>query len=201
MANQALSLDSWSHWTLIRPLESSSPRESIMPLNDAKNPQLTLQAWVFYYTCWFQRLLVFWVLSWEMLIFGGFRRKRWGALSQEMLYRSFGKAKHHDLISRCCFGHSFVTRVQRIGVLRTSQEVLGSGQSQGKRWIALLQEVISCPPQAAAIVLSCSIKQLLYAGVQNDIVPRASYLKHNSNSEAQIWSPPWVAFTVPTDML
>jgi len=44
MANQALSLDSWSHWTLIRPLESSSPRESIMPLNDAKNPQLTLQA-------------------------------------------------------------------------------------------------------------------------------------------------------------
>ena len=86
-----------------------------------------------------------------MLIFGGFRRKRWGALSQEMLYRSFGKAKHHDLISRCCFGHSFVTRVQRIGVLRTSQEVLGSGRSQGKRWIALLQEVISCPPQAAQL--------------------------------------------------
>ena len=121
-----------------------------------------------------------------------------GKLSLEMLDYSFCKMKCYDLLSRCCFWHSFVARLERfefclVHVRSTQFQVLWmqafKSSDSGDHLLLL---------EATRFMYNTQTSSFSYDRVQNDV--SRAFSSRTQNQWPQRSPSAWLSFTVSTDM-
>jgi len=115
ISNQALSVDYWSHWTWLHPFERYSPRESMMPLKCCQNSTGRIPGLDFLSDLLISDIICICISIWRN---AHLRRRPKQAMERSFSGDAFSLISPvktpWDLLSRCCFWHSFDARVQTI---------------------------------------------------------------------------------------
>jgi len=179
ISNQAFSLDSWSHWTWLRPFKSSPPRESVMPLKWCQKSTVDIPGLGF---------------LWDLLISENFsilistaRNAHLRRLPEQAMESSLS-GDAFSFISRgktpwFAFKVLFLTKICRKSIETAGFEYI----SGSTRFRAVSRQALESPAsvdhsrplEAARFHCHVQTSSFHYGWVQNDIY---SYLKENLNS-------------------